>query len=495
MDRKTFRLAPKILVVGMATFIGFQDLFSNADFALSYDSDCVSRIAPNQNLANCDFQNALLPSKDFSYSNLTNTNFKRANLNSANFSGADMRGTNMFGAFTTRVNLKGANLSSVDLTYTNIGVSVRSGNIIGDPVLPDGWGVINGFLVGKYVDLKEENLAGVNFKGVNMLGADLSFSNLESANFESVNLSGVNMCGANLRGVSSKNVSLDGSLNSCQDWKHIGGYLLGAEANLSGANLQGLNLSGMNLSGVNFSLANLSGTNLENTDLSDSNLSGADFTGANLSGAVLSNAVITGFKASSIVGVPSKLPFGTALKNGTIAMELISTPSPTISGVARTGEQLTANLGQWEEGVVANVQWLRDGQPIANASSARYLLTARDLGREISVQVTGNKTGYVNAVRSSQSVTSKSGKIPASAPRIIGSFKVGGVLKATVKAGVPGAKVRYQWLLGGKPIKKANASSFRLLVGHRGQKISLSTVQELTGYLDAKSISPSRRVG
>ena len=55
-----------------------------------------------------------------------------------------------------------------------------------------------------------------------------------------------------------------------------------------------------------------------------------------------------------------------------------------ISGNAKVGESLTANVND-EDGVdeaKVTYQWQRDGQPIANANSKTYTLTAEDEGHK-----------------------------------------------------------------------------------------------------------------
>ena len=72
-----------------------------------------------------------------------------------------------------------------------------------------------------------------------------------------------------------------------------------------------------------------------------------------------------------------------------------------ISGNAKVGETLTAQVhdaDQFDEAKV-NYQWQRDGQPIANANSKTYTLTAEDEGHKISVKAeytdnAGNKESH-----------------------------------------------------------------------------------------------------
>ena len=69
------------------------------------------------------------------------------------------------------------------------------------------------------------------------------------------------------------------------------------------------------------------------------------------------------------------------------------TPTPTITGIARFGETLTAVPGTWDPGVNLSYQWKRGGSSITNATLGSYSLTATDVGSVITVAVTGTKTG------------------------------------------------------------------------------------------------------
>ena len=83
-------------------------------------------------------------------------------------------------------------------------------------------------------------------------------------------------------------------------------------------------------------------------------------------------------------------------------LDLSATPQPSISGSAEVGQTLTATPGSWSPAPVdLAYQWLRDGSPISGATSSTYTLAAADTGRDISVRVTGSKTGYSSVERTS----------------------------------------------------------------------------------------------
>ncbi len=84
------------------------------------------------------------------------------------------------------------------------------------------------------------------------------------------------------------------------------------------------------------------------------------------------------------------------------ALTLTATPTPTISGTAQVGEQLTASAGSWQPApVTLAYQWLRNGSPISGATSDTYTAIGADLGAALSVRVTGSKVGYTAVQRTS----------------------------------------------------------------------------------------------
>jgi hypothetical protein len=77
-------------------------------------------------------------------------------------------------------------------------------------------------------------------------------------------------------------------------------------------------------------------------------------------------------------------------------------PVPTIAGSAVVGQTLTASLGEWTPTpTTVAYQWLANGAVIRGATGSTYVVGSRDVGRQISVRVTGSKVSYVSTVRES----------------------------------------------------------------------------------------------
>ena len=81
----------------------------------------------------------------------------------------------------------------------------------------------------------------------------------------------------------------------------------------------------------------------------------------------------------------------------------LSAAKPTISGTAKVGKKLTAKPGTWKpSGVKRSYRWLRNGKSISGATKSTYTLKKADVGKKISVKVTGKKSGYTTKTVSSK---------------------------------------------------------------------------------------------
>ncbi len=89
----------------------------------------------------------------------------------------------------------------------------------------------------------------------------------------------------------------------------------------------------------------------------------------------------------------------------TVARGILTTATPKVAGSPVVGRVLKAYAGTWGPGTVTKTfRWYRNGVAIKGATRASYQLTKADRGRRITVRVTGRKTAYVTAVRSSAAV-------------------------------------------------------------------------------------------
>ena len=216
------------------------------------------------NLSGASLIGANLYVADLTGANLSSTNLSQANLGLVRLDDAILEGANLKGANLEGSELNGSWLFGSDLT------GVRSGGIFGNPLLPYGWTLINGYLIGPGA-----NLQGAYLDGFDLTNADLSGANLEGASLDWVDLTYVDLTGV-------KSGGIIGNPLLRFNWRLVNGYLIGPGANLEGAYLEGADLIRANLNDSNLMYANLSGANLKNANLNGAFLEGASFYDANL---------------------------------------------------------------------------------------------------------------------------------------------------------------------------------------------------------------------
>jgi len=189
---------------------------------------------------------------------------------------------------------------------------------------------------------------------------------------------------------------------------------------------------------------------------------------------------VTGSKTNYVSKTSAYSAFTAKVVAGTLASK-----TPTISGSAKVGKTLTAVTGAWgPTPVTFSYKWLRDGKTISGATKSTYTLTASDLKKAISVTVTGSKSGYTSAAKTTAKTAKVgTGALVAPKPVIKGTAKVGSKLTATTSGWGPGSvSKKYQWYNNGKKIKKATKSTYKLPSSAKGDKITVKVTGKKTGF-------------
>ena len=127
-------------------------------------------------------------------------------------------------------------------------------------------------------------------------------------------------------------------------------------------------------------------------------------------------------------------------------------------------------------------QWKRNGSVISNATYASYTIRTDDVGDELSVVVSGVKTGLSPAPRESAAVTVVSGTMTGSTPTISGTPRVGERLAGNVADWDPvGTTLTYEWFAG--PTLVQEGSTFLTVTAEMmGQPIVLKVTGRRSGY-------------
>ena len=161
-------------------------------------------------------------------------------------------------------------------------------------------------------------------------------------------------------------------------------------------------------------------------------------------------------------------------------------PTPTISGATTVGSTLTANSGTWDSGVTLSYQWKKNGGTyISGATSKTYVLKASDAGATLTVSVTGTKSGYSPATKTSATTAAitNGAVITGPTPTITGTAAVGQKLTAVPGTWTPApVTLAYQWKRGGAAISGATASTYSLVAADSGAAITVTVTGTKTGY-------------
>ena len=174
----------------------------------------------------------------------------------------------------------------------------------------------------------------------------------------------------------------------------------------------------------------------------------------------------------------------------------INGPLPSVSGTPTVGSALTAKAGSWSpSGVTLKYQWLRDGYIISGATKTSYTLTTADVGKAITISVTGSKSGFASRTASSAPTAlvkpgaddhdDSSEGIQGSTPTVTGSAKRGRTLTGDAGSwGPSGVTLAHEWVRDdgavvgtGTSYKVRNADlGHQLTYRVTGSKKSLPTV-------------------
>lgn len=102
-----------------------------------------------------------------------------------------------------------------------------------------------------------------------------------------------------------------------------------------------------------------------------------------------------------------KMGYGTATKTSkatakVVAVSVLSTATPTISGSATVGSRLNAKAGKWTAGTKFSYQWLINGKLVSGATKSNFTVRSAHKGKKVSVKVTGSQAGYGTVSKTSK---------------------------------------------------------------------------------------------
>jgi hypothetical protein len=179
------------------------------------------------------------------------------------------------------------------------------------------------------------------------------------------------------------------------------------------------------------------------------------------------------------------------------ASKLTATPTPTITGSSAVGATLTAVTGTWSPAPIALAyQWYRSGAAIPGATASTYKLAPADASRSVTVTVTGSKTGYTSAAKTSAAKLVAKQLSATPTPTISGTGAVGKTLTAIAGAWSPSlVTLKYQWYRNDAAISGATASSYKPVTADAGKAITVRVTGSKSGYTTVSKTSVAKMVG
>lgn len=135
--------------------------------------------------------------------------------------------------------------------------------------------------------------------------------------------------------------------------------------------------------------------------------------------------------------------------------------APTVVGIPKVGAPLLVSIGRWTPGVTFAYQWSVGGVAVSGATTANFTPRTADVGKTVTVRVTGRKDGYAPVVTTSApSAAVLPAAMTAPIPTISGTAKAGLTLTAKPGTWTTGVTFSYQWYVAGAAVSGATKATF-----------------------------------
>ncbi|MFT4229309.1 MAG: hypothetical protein QM602_03365 [Microbacterium sp.] len=181
-----------------------------------------------------------------------------------------------------------------------------------------------------------------------------------------------------------------------------------------------------------------------------------------------------------------KSGYTTVAKTSKATGKVATAAKPKISGTAKVGAKLTAKPGTWTKGTTFSYRWYADGKAISKATKSTFTIAAAQVGKKVTVTVTGRKSGYATVSKTSKATARV---LKAAKPKISGAEYVTKKLTADPGTWTSGATLSYQRYADGKAISGATKSTIRLGAAQGGKRITVRVSGKKAGYTSASKLS------
>ncbi|RYP83137.1 hypothetical protein EKO23_20050 [Nocardioides guangzhouensis] len=201
-------------------------------------------------------------------------------------------------------------------------------------------------------------------------------------------------------------------------------------------------------------------------------------------------AVVTARLADHTVTRRESLPVGPiAHEDGMLPVP--GAPSPVLTGTAKVGNVVTAQLGTWPVGTTFAFDWyLVEGDTyIRSTTTGSLRLPASTYRKQVYVAVRGTWNDRYTDVWSGNSAPVGAGTLTTSVPRISGTVKVGRTLTAKPGSWTTATRFAYRWFANGTAVKGATARTFTPSRAQAGKRLTVRVTGSKAGYKTAARTS------
>jgi len=176
--------------------------------------------------------------------------------------------------------------------------------------------------------------------------------------------------------------------------------------------------------------------------------------------------------------------------------DLVTTPVPTVAGTPKVGVVLTALVGTWDVDTEFTFEWFADGALIEEADGSEFTPTAAELGKRITVAVTGTKSAHASVTTTSVATLAvAAGTLTsAPAPTFAESFRVGKVVTPATDGWDDETELSYQWKRSGKAISGATSAEYTITVADYKKTLTVTVTGTKAGYAAVNKTSTSKLV-
>lgn len=169
---------------------------------------------------------------------------------------------------------------------------------------------------------------------------------------------------------------------------------------------------------------------------------------------------------------------------GPVTLRTMSTtPRPIIVGDGGMEHELSIETGAWDPpSPTFGYQWRLDNQNITNATRATYTPKASDVGHQVTVAVTGAKTGFQPVTQVSDPITVGVGQLTSGAVLVSGTPVVAGRLTGTTSGWSTGTSLTFIWSAGSMVLQEGTSRTLTVPAAAVGRPITLTVRGDKVGY-------------